>query len=230
MNSLTRALLPALLCISGCSAIEGLFSGDEATTEPSSTSTTPTTSASGVQPGQGAWRVLIIMDTSADHSFFAPEQAFDRVLDGTGIKLLRAWALGPVEIKNDQGEVIGTVDLKTVTDQSKGYVLAEAGRPFDFVAPSSLPFLLQQASAYFGTTIRMNNGRSAGEAGEMGMPSGARPLKQGKNGAPGNPDGLRQHMRLPPGARKIGKGAGGGAGAADATGTATGTGEDATDE
>jgi hypothetical protein len=226
MTSLTRALLPALLFVAGCSAIEGLFSDDKTTEASGATTSTTTSSASGVQPGQGAWRVLIIMDTSADHSFFAPEQAFDRVLDGTGIKLVRAWALGPVEIKNDEGDVIGNVDLKTVTDQSKGYVLAEAGRPYDFVAPSSLPFVLQQASSYFGTTIRMNNGRAAGEGSGMGMSGGNRPIKQGKNGAPGVPEGLRQHMRMPPGARKVSKGPGGADAGADATEGAEG----ATDE
>lgn len=203
MTSFTRVLLPALLCIAGCSAIEGLFSDDK-TEVVSTTTTTAGSTASGVQPGQGAWRVLIIMDTSADHSFFAPEQAFERVLDGTGIKLLRAWALGPVEIKNDAGEVIGNIDLKTVTDQSRGYVLAEAGRPYDFVAPSSLPFVLQQASSYYGTNIRMSNGRSAGEGG-LGMGGSTRPLKQGKNGGPQMPEGLKQMKRMPAGARKMGK-------------------------
>ncbi len=225
-TTFTRALLPALLLgLVGCEQFEGLFSDDapeEAATEagaPVTPSTaTPTAAAPTAKAGQGAWRTLVILDTSADRSFFAPEQALTKALEGTGIGVTRAWALGPVEIKNDAGEVIGTTDLKTVTDQAKGYVLVEDGRPPDFVAPASLPFVLQQATSYFDTPIKMNNGRAAGSGGGMGMRQG----KGAKQGGPAAPAAAGQRLKMQKGengmtgARKIGTKAGPGGAATEA--------------
>ncbi len=208
-TTLTRTLLPILMfSLAACDKTGESSDEKKEATEQKSPSSVPTGEAGrGVQPGQGAWRVFLILDTSADHSFFAPEQALTRVLDGTGIKVVRAWALGPVEIKNDAGEVIATVDLKNVTDQGKGYVFIEDGRIPDFVAPASLPFVLQQASAYYGTQIKMNNGRNAGAgmgAGGGGMGAAASKIKGNKiPSAVKNGKGMKMQKGAA-GARKVG--------------------------
>lgn len=218
MNAARRTLTALLLvALPGCSSLEGLFSDDEpaataeetkapeaAATDDDATAAS-STAAPSATAGTGAWRVFIILDTSADRSFFAPEQALTKALEGTGVKVVRAWSLDtPVEVKNDAGEVIGVVELKKITDQGKGYVLAEADRPADFVAPSSLPFVFQQASAYYNMQIRMQNGRMAGQGGL----SGARPRRQmaGGEGTPKNPAAARERMKMQkgaPGLRKI---------------------------
>lgn len=203
-HPLPRALFPlALLALVGCKQFSGLFSDDEAA-EPTTTAepAAPTT-ATGVQPGQGTWRALIILDTTADRSFFVPEQAIQKTLADADIEVVRAYALGPVEVKDETGKVLGTVDLKTLTDQGKGYVLAEEGRPADFVAPSSLPFLLQQASAYYGKQIRMNNGRAAGASAGPAGGVGAR-ARSAEGGKPQIPEAIRKQMKAQKGA-KLGK-------------------------
>lgn len=235
-----RVILPVvLLGLMGCSQFEGLFSdddGDKPAEEATPTASTARSGGATVKAGEGAWRSIIILDTSADHSFFAPEQALNKALEESGIRITRAWALGPVEIKNEAGEVVGTVDLATVTDQAKGYVFVEQGRPSDFVSPASLPFVLQQASAFFAKPIKMGNGRAAAAAGGgMGGGMGARQLQGGKQlGGPAG-SGAAKRMKAQKGAtgaRKVGSRPatevpGAGAGDASAGGAST---EDATGE
>lgn len=168
------------LTLTGCSAVEGLFtSEDEKPPSPEAASAAPTatakeaTTASGTEEVvPGDWKVFVVLDTTTDNTFFAPEAALSRALEDTNIKLMRHTTRDPIEVKDAQGSVLGKVDVNALTDQKSGYIFAEEGRPANFISSASLPFVLQQASAYFSMEIRMNNGQRASGGLRMG-PNGA---------------------------------------------------------
>lgn len=174
-----------VLATAGCDSISGLFSGDEEVVTPAPSSEAAETRTEAAAPAAddkaltpGDWRVLVILDTSADNSFFAPEQALAKTLENTKIKLMHHNSTDPIEVKNASGETVGTITVTTLTDQKAGYIFAEEGRPANFLANASLPFVLQQASSYFNEQIRMGNGQRA-SGGLSGFGKG----KGGKAGA-----------------------------------------------
>ena len=165
--------------------------------------------------------MLVILDTSSDNSFFAPEQALNKTLESTNIKLMRHNSTDPIEVKDAAGTVVGTIMLSTLTDQKAGYIFAEEGRPADFLSNASLPFVLQQASAYFNEQIPMGNGQRAnGALGGMGKGSKAggraMPAEMKARAREGKVEG--GGVRTPMKPRKIGSGADGASGAEGASG------------
>ena len=94
--------------------------------------------------------------------------ALAKALEGTNIKLMRHNSRDPISVVDDKGASLGSVAVDALTDQKSGYIFAEEGRPANFLSNASLPFVLQQASAYFNTQIRMNNGQRASMGPRMG--------------------------------------------------------------
>ena len=143
------------------------------------------------EPITDPWKVVIALDRSADRSFEVPETPLQSSLQGKDIALMRAYDLAPLDIKAADGTVRGTLEITAITDEQQGYIFAEQGRPPTFLAPAGLATVLDQASAYFNTTLErppMPEGPMGGKGAKAGNMKGQK--ARGQKRPAGRPRGM----------------------------------------
>lgn len=181
---ITVGLLASLAL--GCGSLKSMIEEKqaEAPAEPPAPAPEPVAEPA---PVANPWRVLIVLDRTADRSFDAPIPPLTEVLASTDVQLVQVYDANPVELKGADGDVRGRLEISAVTDAETGYIFAEEGRPATYLAPAGLGIVLQQAGAYFKTEFpRPTLGGAAaadgeGKAGKVG--------KAGKAGKAGHPLG-----------------------------------------
>lgn len=218
MHRLFVALALAILPTVGC----GLFD-EKAPTEatppadgpapvaepaeaPAAAETPPSETPADATPNTADhYRAFIVLDTSVDRTFFVPEDTVQSGLEGKNILYLHAYSnTEPFSVTDPAGKVLGTLDIKAITDAKTGYIFVESGRPSDYLAPAAMPFVFQQATAYFREPLRASASTMTGQ----GKERKGRAARKGLEGRKGKPVNTRLKSRTPvkgdPGQKALG--------------------------